>query len=797
MKIKLFLIYLLQVSFFWSQTDTTKYSWPTPNFNSSRGLTATFGEFRNTGSSDHFHNAVDIGEPDGNPVYPCIDGVVHYLSDNGYDSYINVISIVNGKKKHITYYHVVPNPSLSIGQNVKAGQSLIGTIYVGAAHVHLIEYQLMDQSSGSYGTSMNPVRPKGGLTPYYDDQAPEIITSSLQFYKDNSFIEIPGNQLNGKVDIKIEVREKNGTSPSQLNNGTYILGYRVLSEDGNTTIYEPANNGNKYRFYYKPSKSYVHNVFIKGIATLSKPVYWLTNGSGEVSINQTLSVGNNYLDTDILDAGNYLLEIFSEDTRENRTSKQFPFSVIKLPPELNTVVLINDSIKISWEAYNLNRLAGYRIYYSNLYENNWKLATDETMLKKDDTNISFISSNDFLQPTNGNLLQYYITAVDSSGNESDKSDTYSTVFHDKSALKLLIVDGFDRYGGTGSWSEPNHNFNIIYSKAIQRALWYFNISSASNEAVINEEVNLNDYDMVIWFLGDESIEENTLIGNEQGKLARYLESGGKLLITGEDIGKDLDTKHSFNDFTDQLFYHEYLMSNFIHDGLEILYEVNGAEETIFEGLNIHFGDTYPVESPDDIEPINGAIPIFNYTYERDSTYRKGGIAYTGTFGDSANIGSFVYLSFPFETIGDSEKRAELMQKIQRYLGFNIVGVETEETFILSNYELLQNYPNPFNPSTTIQYKISSNSVILNPIHQEKNHQDFSLQSSITGAPQNDNVKLIVYDILGREVAVLVNEQQKPGNYQVTFDASKLSSGVYYYQLRTNNFIQTKKMTLIK
>ena len=771
---KFLLGYLLIFSLIIAQNDTTQYAWPTPNFNSSRGLTATFGEFRNTGSSDHFHNAVDIGEPDGNPVYPSMDGVIQYFSNNGYDSYINVKTIVGDKKKHITYYHVVPNPSLYIGQSVKAGQTVIGTIYVGAAHVHLIEYQQMDASSSSYGTAMNPVRPEGGLTPYNDNQAPEIISSSLRFYKDNSSIDIPSDQVKGKVDIKIEVREKNGSSSSQQNNGTYILGYRVLSEDGNTTIYEPENGGAKYRFYFMPNNSDVHYVFIKNVATLSSPVYWLTNGSGEVKINQTLSVGNNYLDTDLLDAGNYLLEIFSEDTRENKTSKRFPFSVVKLPPELNTVLLKNDSIKISWSPYSLNRLAGYRIYYSNLYDDSWRLAVDETKLNASTNQISFESTSEFLQPTNGKSLQYYITAVDSNGNESDKSDTYSSIFHNINAPRLLIVDGFDRYGGNGSWPEPNHSFNVIYSQTIQQALWYFNISSSSNEAVINEEVNLKDYDMVIWFLGDESIEENTLIGNEQGKLARYLESGGRLFITGEDIGQDLDTKHNYNDFTDQLFYHEYLMANLVHNGLEIIFEVNGDEKTIFEGLNIHFGDTYPVDSPDDVEPINGAIPILNYTFERDSTFRKGGIAYTGTFGDSAKVGSFVYLSFPFETIGRQDKREELMEKIQMYLGFNIVDVKKEERVILNNHELLQNYPNPFNPVTTIKYTI--------PFDAKR---------------EKINVNLIVYDILGRKIATIVNHEQKSGNYQVTFDASQLSSGVYYYQLKTNNFIKTKKMTLVK
>ncbi|MCB0732223.1 MAG: T9SS type A sorting domain-containing protein, partial [Ignavibacteriae bacterium] len=60
-----------------------------------------------------------------------------------------------------------------------------------------------------------------------------------------------------------------------------------------------------------------------------------------------------------------------------------------------------------------------------------------------------------------------------------------------------------------------------------------------------------------------------------------------------------------------------------------------------------------------------------------------------------------------------------------------------------------------------------------------------------------SVRLVVYDILGREVTTLVNQKQKPGTYEVIFDASKYSSGVYYYQLKVGQFIKTKKMMLLK
>ena len=106
----------------------------------------------------------------------------------------------------------------------------------------------------------------------------------------------------------------------------------------------------------------------------------------------------------------------------------------------------------------------------------------------------------------------------------------------------------------------------------------------------------------------------------------------------------------------------------------------------------------------------------------------------------------------------------------------IVSVEDEET-IPVEFILEQNYPNPFNPSTTIRYSIP-------------NVADANFASTT-------NVILKVYDILGREVATLVNKEQSAGNYSVMFDASSLTSGLYFYKLSSGGFISTKKMILVK
>ncbi len=104
-----------------------------------------------------------------------------------------------------------------------------------------------------------------------------------------------------------------------------------------------------------------------------------------------------------------------------------------------------------------------------------------------------------------------------------------------------------------------------------------------------------------------------------------------------------------------------------------------------------------------------------------------------------------------------------------------VDVKTND--IVTDFILQQNYPNPFNPSTTITYTIPT--------------------SETFHATSQQLVELIIYDVLGRKVATLVNKKQSPGNYSVTFDAKNLPSGLYFYKLTAGNFSQTKKMLLLK
>ncbi len=103
-------------------------------------------------------------------------------------------------------------------------------------------------------------------------------------------------------------------------------------------------------------------------------------------------------------------------------------------------------------------------------------------------------------------------------------------------------------------------------------------------------------------------------------------------------------------------------------------------------------------------------------------------------------------------------------KYSQTMGITNITSEIPNTFSLS-----QNYPNPFNPTTNITFSI----------------------------PKSESVKLIVYDILGKEVAVLLNENLNAGTYNIDFDGSNLASGVYLYQLQSGESSEIKKMNLIK
>ena len=140
------------------------------------------------------------------------------------------------------------------------------------------------------------------------------------------------------------------------------------------------------------------------------------------------------------------------------------------------------------------------------------------------------------------------------------------------------------------------------------------------------------------------------------------------------------------------------------------------------------------------------------------------------FGNSVNSTSILMNSYGELFSGSAQNSSSRI--ISGFLAFrenHLTGIKNEQSIIPIVWKLEQNYPNPFNPSTTIKYQV----------------------------PKAGYVSLKIYDILGREIKTLVNENKDVGYYEVRFDAVRFPSGVYIYELRSKDYLSDKKMMLLK
>jgi hypothetical protein len=188
-----------------------------------------------------------------------------------------------------------------------------------------------------------------------------------------------------------------------------------------------------------------------------------------------------------------------------------------------------------------------------------------------------------------------------------------------------------------------------------------------------------------------------------------------------------------------------------------------------------YGQTWVVKTL----PGTGDIHAFTFNYGDGAMYAKGSQIYhdTGTTQGfilrytSPNGGNYTHMSirtFAFEGVAVGGWAVKDNGTISRY-AYTIAAMKKISSEVPNNYLLSQNYPNPFNPNTKFKIQIAKVS----------------------------NVKVVVYDVLGKEIAILVNEQLKPGSYEVEWDGSNYPSGVYFYKLITDSFSETKRMVLIK
>lgn len=339
------------------------------------------------------------------------------------------------------------------------------------------------------------------------------------------------------------------------------------------------------------------------------------------------------------------------------------------------------------------------------------------------------------------------------------------------SANVLIVNGFDRVSGTVN------SFDFIKRFAPSLVKTGRAFDSCSNECIIDGYLSLSAYDIVLWISGEEGTADESFSVVEQQRLADFLEDGGKLFISGSEIGYDLWGQGTA---TDQLFYRQYFKAQYVLDDVDA-YTISGVSPGIFENLgNINFDNgthgTYNVDYPDGIKPIDGSVQCMLYAGFSPTYYGGSGINYEGTFGSGIIPGKLVYLAVPFETLYPEAARDSVMARVIQFFDLPTGLDGSDNQTLPDKFNLAQNFPNPFNPSTTIPFTLPHSS--LQP------------------------VRLIIYDILGQEIITLLDEVKNTGYYEVVWNGKNqlgqlMPSGIYIYRLWVGGQSLSRKMSLLK
>ncbi len=334
-------------------------------------------------------------------------------------------------------------------------------------------------------------------------------------------------------------------------------------------------------------------------------------------------------------------------------------------------------------------------------------------------------------------------------------------------LKLLIVNGFDRTSDGNTFNFIRQHGSAFYNNGT-------NFNSCTNEALSDGLINISDYQIVDYILGDESTADETFNSSEETIISEYLKSGGRLFISGSEIAWDLDYKGSS---TDKSFFRNYLKTEYVSDApfntQSTYYTIEPVTNEFISGLpdfNFDNGShgTFNVKWPDVIKPVNGSSGFLKYS-ALDSGTGVAGVVFEGLYPDGNSPGKSVVTGFPFETIYPESVRNEFIRSILIFFDKPVNVELAESTGHPEAFRLFQNYPNPFNPTTSIRYSISETGITT----------------------------LKIFDMLGSEIATLIDEVKKPGSYEVDFNGMDLSSGIYVYTIQSGEFFASNKMILLK
>ncbi len=435
-------------------------------------------------------------------------------------------------------------------------------------------------------------------------------------------------------------------------------------------------------------------------------------------------------------------------------------------PGLNKIIL-------SWQANKEADLDHYDIYKSTSSEGDFDLLTSVIQdTSYEDTAIE-----------GGIWYYYYITAIDTTELESETSeiDSSRAITLDQG---VLVID--ETSNGSGRPGNPTDaQQDSFYSEIFGD--YKFQLYEYSWPAQAPSFEDIGPYSTIVWV--DDDISTHYLYAQENVDLiSSYLDLGGNFMWcswTGLEKLESMPCTCSQGDFA--------------YDYLHIQ-SADWNEDNDFVGAKAFLPLDYPDINLDSsrsdpswggklwgvmkLEPRGDAEPVYLYdSFIDDTTFEDKvcGLKYLGT------TYKVIFLSFPLFYLEKNDAKG-LIEKAMSDLGEPATDIEEKKDIAtrVKTFVLSQNYPNPFNATTLIPFTISPPPV---------NSSQLIVHSPIP-------TTLTIYNILGQRIKTLVNEEKLPGNYTVTWDGrddkgKDVASGIYFYQLKSGDFQESRKMLLLK
>jgi hypothetical protein len=512
-------------------------------------------------------------------------------------------------------------------------------------------------------------------------------------------------------------------------------------------------------------------------------IYWGTQ-SGVYDSVRTVTATNETI-RDLINGNTYYLAISAIDTDDNESflTEEVDITASSRPmtPTGIASTSLDTAVIIEWvSSQGELDLAGYNLF-------RWiEDAAPDTILH------AFIadpgSSYFDISAEVHTLYGYHVTAVDTQvpPNESDPSEAVfgRLVTHD---MGILIVD--NTTDGTGGPFNPtDEEVDAFYSEILgsynAQALWDAADSVSIGRHIMDYDTGI--YAVVLWH---SDMRGGRLADSDTTTMRKYLEGGGNLWLSGWQLLAFLTGGSSlYYVFQEDDFVGRYVGIDSARVTSTSDQDFIGAESRLsgFPSVFVDSAKVYPLGAMYNTDillpPFGGANRVYDYISSDSANSEYHGLP-VGVASRSTDYG-LVVTDFPlyFMDQGDAELLVDaVMEMFEEPVGIG----DREVAGLPRAFSLSQNYPNPFNPSTTIGYEIPDNAL-----------------KDTSGNRERVPVSIYVYDVRGRLVRRLVDQEKDPGTYRVHWNGrddrgETVSSGVYLYKIKAGDFTSVRKMVLVR